>query len=101
MRVLPTKWRRKPAGTDMERNYVTVILCIENAFARTDPGPVFGFEGTLKDHFLTVKTPFIYSQNDSARLTVVTLWSELRTLSNRRLIETVAPPTECTCVEQH
>ena len=28
MRVLPTKWRRKPAGIDMERNYVTVTLCI-------------------------------------------------------------------------
>ena len=28
MRVLPTKWRRKPAGLDMERNYATVTLCI-------------------------------------------------------------------------
>ena len=28
MRVLPTKWRRKPAGLDMERNYVTVSLCV-------------------------------------------------------------------------
>ena len=28
MRVLPTKWRRKPAGIDIERNYVTVTLCI-------------------------------------------------------------------------
>jgi len=28
MRVLPTKWRRKPAGIDMERNYVTVTLSI-------------------------------------------------------------------------
>ena len=28
MRVLPTKWRRKPAGIDMERNYVTVTLCM-------------------------------------------------------------------------
>ena len=28
MRVLPTKWRRKPAGLDMERNYVTVAICI-------------------------------------------------------------------------
>jgi len=26
MRVLPTKWRRKPAGIDTERNYVTVAL---------------------------------------------------------------------------
>ena len=26
--VLPTRWRRKPAGTDMDRNYVTVTLCI-------------------------------------------------------------------------
>ena len=24
----PTRWPRKPAGTDIERNYVTVILCI-------------------------------------------------------------------------
>ena len=28
MTVLPTIWRRKPAGIDMERNYVTVTLCI-------------------------------------------------------------------------
>ena len=28
IRVLPTRWRRKPAGTDVERNYVTVSLCI-------------------------------------------------------------------------
>ena len=28
IRVLPTRWRRKPAGIDMERNYVTVTLCI-------------------------------------------------------------------------
>jgi len=25
---LPTRWRRKPAGIDIERNYVTVTLCI-------------------------------------------------------------------------
>ena len=23
LRVLPTRWRRKPAGMDMERNYVS------------------------------------------------------------------------------
>ena len=28
MRVLPTRWRRKLAGIDMERNYVTVTLYI-------------------------------------------------------------------------
>jgi len=28
MTVLTTTWRRKPAGIDMERNYVTVTLCI-------------------------------------------------------------------------
>jgi len=28
LRVLPTRWRRKPAGIDMERNYVIVTLCI-------------------------------------------------------------------------
>ena len=28
IRVLPTGWRRKPAGIDMERNYVTVTICI-------------------------------------------------------------------------
>ena len=27
IRVLPTRWRRKPAGIDIERNYVTVTLC--------------------------------------------------------------------------
>ena len=26
--VLPTRWRRKPAGTDMDRNYATLTLCI-------------------------------------------------------------------------
>ena len=26
--VLPTRWRRKPADIDTERNYVTVTLCI-------------------------------------------------------------------------
>jgi len=31
MRVLPTKWRRKPAGIDMERNYVTVTQCLHGA----------------------------------------------------------------------
>ena len=29
MRVLPTRWRRKPTGIDIERNYVTVTLCIK------------------------------------------------------------------------
>jgi len=29
MRVLPTRWRQKSTGTDMEQNYVTVTLCIE------------------------------------------------------------------------
>ena len=28
MRVLPSKWRQKPAGIDVERNYVTATLCI-------------------------------------------------------------------------
>ena len=26
--VVPTRWRRKPAGIDTERNYVTVTLCL-------------------------------------------------------------------------
>ena len=29
--VLPTKWRRKPAGIDVKRNYVTVNLCVITA----------------------------------------------------------------------
>ena len=29
--VLPTKWRRKPAGIDVKRNYVTVNLCVNTA----------------------------------------------------------------------
>ena len=29
MTVLPTRWRRKPAGIDMEQNYVTVTLYIQ------------------------------------------------------------------------
>jgi len=28
LRVLPTRWRQKTAGIDMDRNYVTVTLCI-------------------------------------------------------------------------
>jgi len=31
LRALPTRWRRKPAGIDVELNYVTVILCIVTA----------------------------------------------------------------------
>ena len=31
MRVLPTKWRRKPTGIDVERNDVIVTLCIDTA----------------------------------------------------------------------
>ena len=30
LKVLPTRWRWKRAGIDMERNYVTVTLCIES-----------------------------------------------------------------------
>jgi len=30
IRVLPTRWRRKSAGIDMERNYITVILRISH-----------------------------------------------------------------------
>jgi len=40
MTVLPTRWWQKPAGIDMEQNYVTVTLCIAvivitNAIHRT------------------------------------------------------------------
>jgi len=28
--VLPTRWRRKPARIDTDRNYVTVTSCIGN-----------------------------------------------------------------------
>jgi len=28
LRVLPTRWRRKPSRIDMNRNYVTTTLCI-------------------------------------------------------------------------
>jgi len=31
---LPTRWRRKPAGIDKKRNYVTVTLCIR--YSQTD-----------------------------------------------------------------
>ena len=27
-RALPTRWRRKPAGIDVELHHVTIILCI-------------------------------------------------------------------------
>jgi len=26
--ILPTRWRQKSAGIDLERNYITVTLCI-------------------------------------------------------------------------
>jgi len=29
LRVLPTRWRHKPAGIDVERNYITVTLYID------------------------------------------------------------------------
>ena len=32
MRVLPTRWWRKPLGTDTERNYVTVSVCFGHSF---------------------------------------------------------------------
>ena len=41
MRVLTTRWRRKPAGTDMDRNYVTVTLCVKK-HVRWDWRPVRG-----------------------------------------------------------
>jgi len=28
LKVLPTKWRRKPAGIDIERKYATVTVCV-------------------------------------------------------------------------
>jgi len=31
LRVLPTKWRQKWTGVDMEQNYLTVTLCIDAA----------------------------------------------------------------------
>jgi len=36
LRVLPTIWRRKPAGIDMEQNHVTVILSIRIVVAVRD-----------------------------------------------------------------
>ena len=35
LRVLPTRWRQKPAGIDTERNNVTVILCIPPLMSET------------------------------------------------------------------
>ena len=32
---LPTRWRRKPAGTDIERNYATVTPCIYDDLSLT------------------------------------------------------------------
>jgi len=34
LRVLPTRWLRKPAGIDTERNYATVTLCIASYLSR-------------------------------------------------------------------
>ena len=33
IRVLPTRWRQKPAGIDMERNDVNVTLCIDHTLS--------------------------------------------------------------------
>jgi len=33
--VLPTRWRRKPGGIDMERNYVDVTVCISCRSAKS------------------------------------------------------------------
>jgi len=38
MRVLPTKWRRKPAGIDMERTYVTVTVCTHSYLLSANTG---------------------------------------------------------------
>jgi len=35
LRVLPTRWRQKSTGTDMEQNCVTVTLCINKGDIRT------------------------------------------------------------------
>jgi len=54
MRVLPSKWRRKPAGIDMERSYVILTLCMlqcENG--RTDRKPVWEADSHgLKEPYL-------------------------------------------------
>ena len=33
LRVLPTRWRRKPGSIDIERHYLTVTLCIGSFYA--------------------------------------------------------------------
>jgi len=46
--VLPTRWRQKSTGIDMEQNYVTVTLCI----ARTRRGSKIKVIGQCKGFWL-------------------------------------------------
>jgi len=52
-RLLPTRWRRNPAGIDTERNYVTVTLCI----AVTRWSAVAGRELTIRAVCLAALLP--------------------------------------------
>jgi len=36
---LPTRWRQKSTGIDMEQNYVTVTVCIHGSWAHSSPQP--------------------------------------------------------------
>jgi len=47
LRVLPTRWRRQPAGIDMERNYVIVAVCIHR---EAEKGTTFLLRITLLTH---------------------------------------------------
>ena len=51
MRVLPTRWRRKPTGIDTNRNYVTVTLCMGLATKRQ------GHEFPNSSHWSSIKSP--------------------------------------------
>jgi len=51
MKVLPTKWRRKPAGIDMERNYVSVTLCIHMSQVFSARAGVPNPEGISMENF--------------------------------------------------
>jgi len=35
---VPTRWRQKSSGIDMEQNYVTVTLCIRDSWGSSNAG---------------------------------------------------------------
>ena len=52
---LPTRWRQKSTGIDMEQNYVTVTLCIWRSVGSVDVGTVMQQVGLPSSEIANVK----------------------------------------------